>query len=62
NYETKIFGPDRVKVQVSMMPNGEKYFCIARAFQKRSGGFDSPESFYSIGPAEHKIFGLFYGN
>ena len=28
---------------------GEKYFCIARAFQKRSGGFDSPESFYSIG-------------
>ena len=41
--------PDRIKVQVSMMPNGDKYFCIARAFQKRSGGFDSPESFYSIG-------------
>jgi len=41
--------PDRIKVQVSIMPNGEKYFCIARAFQKRSGGFDSPESFYSIG-------------
>ena len=41
--------PDRIKVQVSVMPNGEKYFCIARAFQKRSGGFDSPESFYSIG-------------
>ena len=41
--------PERIKVQVSMMPNGDKYFCIARAFQKRSGGFDSPESFYSIG-------------
>ena len=41
--------PDRIKVQVSIMPNDEKYFCIARAFQKRSGGFDSPESFYSIG-------------
>ena len=41
--------PDRIKVQISVMPNGEKYFCIARAFQKRSGGFDSPESFYSIG-------------
>tara|TARA_B100000686_G_scaffold232580_1_gene240185 strand:+ start:1528 stop:3267 length:1740 start_codon:yes stop_codon:yes gene_type:complete len=41
--------PDRIKVQISMMPNGEKYFCIARSFQKRSGGFDSPESFYSIG-------------
>jgi len=31
------------------MPDGSKFFCIARAFQKRSGGFDSPESFYSIG-------------
>jgi len=41
--------PDRIKVQISMMPDGNKYFCIARAFQKRSGGFDSPESFYSIG-------------
>ena len=41
--------PDRIKVQVSMMPDGSKFFCIARAFQKRSGGFDSPESFYSIG-------------
>ncbi len=41
--------PDRIKVQISVMPDGEKYFCIARAFQKRSGGFDSPESFYSIG-------------
>ncbi|MAC40948.1 MAG: XRE family transcriptional regulator [Pelagibacterales bacterium] len=41
--------PDRIKVQVSIMPNDEKYFCIARAFQKRSGGFDAPESFYSIG-------------
>ena len=41
--------PDKIRVQISEMPNGEKYFCIARAFPKRGGVFSSPESYYSIG-------------
>ena len=41
--------PGKVKVQISEMPDGEKYFCLARAFSKRGGSFSTPESYYSIG-------------
>ena len=41
--------PDNIRVQISEMPDGAKYFCIARAFPKRGGGFSSPESYFSIG-------------
>ena len=41
--------PDNIRVQISEMPDGAKYFCIARAFPIRGGGFSSPESYFSIG-------------
>jgi predicted transcriptional regulator len=41
--------PDRICVQVSRMPDGRTYFCIARTVTKGTGGFRSPKAILAVG-------------
>lgn len=41
--------PGRIRTQVSEMPDGTKYFCIARTVEKRLGGYRAAEVHYAIG-------------
>jgi len=49
NVYSAFMTPGQIHVQVSRMPNGASYFCIARTVRKRGGGYGMPESYYSIG-------------
>jgi len=39
----------KIRVQLSRMPGGEAYFCIARTLGRRHGGFRAPETTFAIG-------------
>jgi predicted transcriptional regulator/DNA-binding XRE family transcriptional regulator len=41
--------PNMIRIQLSRMPDGESYFCIARTIQKDSGGFHQPQPTLAIG-------------
>ena len=38
-----------INAQISLMPDKESYFCIARTVTTRTGGFGAPQSYLSIG-------------
>jgi predicted transcriptional regulator/transcriptional regulator with XRE-family HTH domain len=40
--------PGMIRIQVSRMPDGQAYFCIARTVQKDSGGFHAQQPVQSI--------------
>ena len=39
----------KIRVQLSRMPGGDAYFCIARTLGRRHGGFRAPETSFAIG-------------
>jgi predicted transcriptional regulator/transcriptional regulator with XRE-family HTH domain len=41
--------PNMIRVQVSRMPDGEAFFCIARTIQKESGGYHTQQPVQAIG-------------
>ena len=41
--------PGLIRIQLSRMPDGTTFFCIARTVQKDSGGFHSPQPVMAIG-------------
>lgn len=41
--------PGRIRFQLSEMPDGKRYFCLARTVTRRHGGFHSPETLHAIG-------------
>lgn len=41
--------PGRVRTQVSKMPDGTAYFCVARTIRKSYGGFASGDSLMAVG-------------
>jgi hypothetical protein len=41
--------PGMLRIQVSRMPDGLTYFCIARTVQKDSGGYHEQSGFHAIG-------------
>lgn len=49
NVYSAFLQPGRINVQVSNMPDGSAYFCLARTVHKRGGGYGAPESILSIG-------------
>jgi predicted transcriptional regulator len=49
NVYTAFLNPDRINVQISQMPDGERYFCIARAFSKGDYRYNAPLRHFSIG-------------
>ncbi len=49
NVYAAFLSPGVINAQVSVMPDREKYFCIARTIHTRTGGYGAPQSFLSIG-------------
>lgn len=49
NIFTAFMQPGRINVQLSEMPDGQVYFCIARSITKGSGRFGEPMRHFSIG-------------
>jgi predicted transcriptional regulator/transcriptional regulator with XRE-family HTH domain len=49
NVFTAFLTPGMIRIQVSRMPDGQAYFCIARTVQKDAGGFHSQQPVQSIG-------------
>ena len=48
NVNAAFMTPGRIRVQVSVMPDGERYFCVARTLQRRHGGWRSRETIHAI--------------
>ena len=49
NVYIAFLGPGKIHPQISRMPDGKVYFCIARAFEKGIEKHGMPRSFVSIG-------------
>ena len=49
NVYTAFLSPGVISGQVSRMPDGNAYFCIARTIQKSGGGYGAPQRVLSIG-------------
>jgi predicted transcriptional regulator/DNA-binding XRE family transcriptional regulator len=49
NVYTAFLSPGMINAQISRMPDGASYFCIARTVQKRMGGYGEPQRILSIG-------------
>lgn len=49
NVYSAFMQPERINVQLSQMPDGERYFCIARAFSKGDYRHNAPRRYFSIG-------------
>ena len=49
NVYSAFLSPERITVQLSQMPDGERYFCIARAFSKGDHRHNAPRRHFSIG-------------
>jgi predicted transcriptional regulator/DNA-binding XRE family transcriptional regulator len=41
--------PGRVRTQVSKMPDGTAYFCVARTVRKNYGGYRTPDTLMAVG-------------
>jgi predicted transcriptional regulator len=49
NVFSAFLTPGMIRIQVSRMPDGMAYFCIARTIQKDSGGYHAQQPVQSIG-------------
>ncbi|MCB9674344.1 MAG: DUF2083 domain-containing protein [Alphaproteobacteria bacterium] len=49
NVSMALLDPGRLRVQVSRMPDGTGYFCVARTIVKNAGAYRAPEVVHSIG-------------
>ena len=49
NIFAALMTPGMIRPQVSRMPNGQAYFCIARTVQKDSGGYHAQQPVMAIG-------------
>jgi predicted transcriptional regulator/DNA-binding XRE family transcriptional regulator len=48
NVNQAFLAPGRISIQVSEMPDGERYFCLARTVHKRYGGHRSAETVTAV--------------
>lgn len=56
NVHTAFLTPGTIRIQLSRMPDGTTYFCIARTVTKDRGSYLAPRSVYAIGlgvPVRH---------
>lgn len=53
NVYSAFLQPGRINVQLSQMPEGETYFCIARSFEKGDYRHNAPRRHFSIGLGCH---------
>lgn len=49
NIYAAFLAPERINVQVSQMPDGQRYFCIARTITKGDYRYNAPRRYLSIG-------------
>jgi len=49
NVHAAFMQPGFIRTQLSAMPDGSVYFCIARTIRREGGGFHSPQSRLAIG-------------
>ena len=49
NVFSAFLTPGMIRIQVSRMPDGHQYFCIARTIQKDSGGYHAQHAVQAIG-------------
>lgn len=49
NVYSAFLNPGVIQAQVSALPDGTSFFCIARTVRKGGIGYGAPQSFYSIG-------------
>ncbi len=49
NIYAAFLAPERINVQVSQMPDGQRYFCIARTITKGDYRYHAPRRYLSIG-------------
>ncbi|MBX2804198.1 MAG: DUF2083 domain-containing protein [Myxococcales bacterium] len=49
NVAKAFLQPNVLRIQVSAMPDGERYFTIAKTMARRYGGFGAPETVYAVG-------------
>lgn len=49
NVHAAFMTPGRIRVQVSVMPEGETYFCVARTIERGGAGFRDPHVMHAIG-------------
>ncbi|HEY8594112.1 MAG TPA: short-chain fatty acyl-CoA regulator family protein [Devosiaceae bacterium] len=49
NVYSAFLSPDRINIQISEMPDGQRYFCIARAVSKGDNRHHAQRSYLSIG-------------
>jgi hypothetical protein len=48
NVHRAFQSPGSVRVQVSQMPNGDTFLCVARTLRRGGGGYNAPEALQSI--------------
>ena len=49
NVYSAFLSPDRINIQLSQMPDGQRYFCIARTITKGDYRYNAPRRYLSIG-------------
>jgi len=49
NVYAAFLSPDRINVQISQMPDGQRYFCIARTITKGDYRYNAPRRYLAIG-------------
>jgi len=49
NIYSSFLNPDRINVQISQMPDGERYFCISKTVTKGDYRHNAPRRYMSIG-------------
>lgn len=49
NIHTAFLTPGRINVQLSKMPDGTTYFCVARTIRRDSGGYQAQHTVQAIG-------------
>lgn len=64
NVYSAFLSPDRINIQISQMPDGQKYFCIARTVLKGDPRYNAPRRYMSIGLgcAIHHAKEMIYSN
>lgn len=49
NVHSAFLTPGMIRLQLSRMPDGTLYFCLARTVERASGGYHTPHTVHSIG-------------
>jgi predicted transcriptional regulator/transcriptional regulator with XRE-family HTH domain len=49
NIHAAFLSPGFIRTQISEMPDGQKYFCIARTLQKETGTYRGPHAIQAVG-------------